>query len=126
MGGPSPDRVCPPAMPLTALTLGEMHVLGWQLRSHCGRCGVTQRVSLKVMVQVLGPDTIGWGRHPRCTVVSDGRFPCEGFVTFSARTAKGGSWTQLKAPSARDIEIWKTRRANRAYNAYRGYGPDGR
>lgn len=125
MGGPSPDRVCSPASPLTALTLGEMHTLGWQLRSHCGKCGAYQRVPLEVMIRVLGPDTIGWGRQPACTIVSEGVWACEGRVTYSARTTPGGSWVKLNAPSERDIVIWRTRRANRAYNAYRGRGPDG-
>lgn len=124
MGGPNPDRVNPPAMPLVAMTLGEMHAKGWTLRSQCRRCGVVLRVHLDVMVRILGPGAIGWGRSPPCPVIADNRFPCEGRLTYMARTGRAGSWTSLaRPPTPRELESWRHNRDNAAYNAYRGRDP---
>ncbi|WP_133149244.1 hypothetical protein [Caulobacter zeae] len=124
MGGPSPNRVSPPASPLAALTVTEMHAKRWTVRSRCRRCGLTLKVHLPSVIRVLGPDAVLWGRTFRCQRVDDG-FACAGDTGYTAQTIRHGSWVGLRAATAREIQLAHANRATAAYDAYRGREPTG-
>lgn len=96
-----------PPNPMTALTLAEMHLAGWEVRAKCNRCKVELRADLKAMIRVYGPDAIWWGRKPKCP-----GFDCAaGELVYSARAIPSGSWVLLtRAPDPRTVETWRARR----------------
>jgi len=112
MGTKAPDVLVAPPNAMTALTLAEMHVRGWELKATCNRCSTRLRVSLPAMIRTQGPDAIWWGQHPRCPGLE-----CEtGVPTYSARALRGGSWVATtSAPSAIDLAAHQKRTA-----AYKG------
>jgi hypothetical protein len=98
--------VSPPS-PATALTLAEMHVLGWELRASCNRCRAHLRVSLPALIRAQGPDAILWGKRPPCP-----GFEClAGVLTYSARAIPSGSWVVMaQEPSPAVVEAWRAKR----------------
>ena len=103
-----PDVIRKPPSPEEALTLAEIHVAGWIVRANCTRCGLAVRVSMGVMVATYGPDAVLWGRQPRCPRWD----PCDGRMTYSAASIKGGSWRSLRSPAPqRCLDLWKAKRA---------------
>lgn len=114
MGGRNPDYAATPVMPSVALTLAEMLVQGWALRTQCKRCGVVLKVHLPSAIAVLGAEAIPWGRAPRCQVVSDHQFHCDGRLTYLARSQPGTSWKPLHALTARELAIQRDNRVARA------------
>lgn len=114
MGGQNPDYAAPPVMPSVALTLAEMLVQGWALRTQCKRCGVTLKVHLPSAIAVLGAEAIPWGRAPRCQVVSDNRFFCDGRLTYLARTKPGTSWKPLGKLTDRELAVQRDNRIARS------------
>lgn len=107
MGHVNPDRQVSPPSPLTAMSLAEIHIAGWQLRASCGRCKTALRVNLPAMIRTHGPDAIIWGTRPHCP-----GWECDGGeLRYAARAIPSGSWVAMTtAPSQRDIEVWKTKR----------------
>jgi hypothetical protein len=94
MSTKSPDVLCPPPSPLTALTLAEMHVRRWELKASCNRCSTRLRVSLPAMIRTHGPDAVWWGQRPRCPGLE-----CEdGVLTYAARALPGGTWVAMAQP----------------------------
>lgn len=110
MGHTNPERLRMPPSPLTALTLAEMHIAQWELRGRCNRCKVDLRADLRALIRVYGPDTIWWGRKPKCP-----GFDCEtGVLTYRARAIRSGSWVAMTtAPSAQNVALWKANRYSR-------------
>jgi hypothetical protein len=109
MGSINPDRLSPPPGPELALTLAEMHVARWELRATCRRCSTVLRADVGVMIKAWGPDTVWWGRSPRCPV-----WECPGRLTYAARSVSGGTWRSMAEPApARLVEIWTAKRRGR-------------
>jgi hypothetical protein len=108
MGAKSPDILVPPPSPLTALTLAEMHVRGWQLKATCDRCPTKLRVSLPAMIRTYGPDAVWWGHKPRCPGLE-----CErGVLTYAARALRTGSWVAMSShPGKVELEAHRRRKA---------------
>lgn len=91
---------------MTALTLAEMHLAGWEVRASCNRCKVQLRADLKSMIRVYGPDAIWWGRKPKCP-----GFECAtGELSYSARAIPSGSWVSMtNPPDQRTVDLWKAK-----------------
>lgn len=116
MGGINPDRAVSPPSPLLGMTFGEAKARKWVVRSRCQRCGIVLRVNLDAVIATLGPEAIPWGRSPPCPVVSDNRFPCDGRMTYLARSTRHGSWsTMAKPPSKMELDFWRARSSGRSY-----------
>jgi len=107
MGARNPDRIAAPPSPMAALTLAEIHIVGWELRASCNRCRTSLRVSLPALIRAQGPDAILWGRRPPCP-----GFECTGGVlTYSARAIPSGSWVSMaQEPSSALVEAWRAKR----------------
>lgn len=106
MGSTSPDRVKFPPGPEQAMTLAEMHVAGWVLKATCSHCGVSLRADVGAMIKAWGPDTIWWGRTPRCPV-----WDCSGRLVYAARSISGGTWRSMREPvSQRLMDVWAAKR----------------
>lgn len=114
MSTKTPDVLVAPPSPLTALTLAEMHILRWELKAVCNRCGLKLRVSLHAMIRAQGPDALWWGQAPRCPGLE-----CEkGVLTYWARTLRGGSWVSLAQPPG-ELALAAYRNRRRGYSGPR-------
>lgn len=107
MGATNPDRLVSPPSPLTALTLAEIHLQGWELRASCNRCRTQLRVSVPALIRVQGPDVILWGKKPPCP-----GFECNsGVLTYSARAIPSGSWVAMTTPPGQHmLSTWTAKR----------------
>lgn len=112
MSTKKPDVLVTPPSAFTAVTLAEMHVLGWQLKAVCNRCDTKLRVSLPAMIRAYGPDAVWWGRRARCPGLD-----CEdGVLSYAARALRGGSWVGMnQAPGKLEFAAYGNRRPS-----YRG------
>jgi hypothetical protein len=110
MGARNPDRIVQPPSPMQAMTLAEMHVLGWELRAHCQRCGLSLRANVAALIKASGPDAIWWGVSPPCP-----GFDCrDGKLVYGARATPSGSWSSMaRPPDTRLVEAWKAKRRPR-------------
>lgn len=124
MGGQNPDYAATPVIPMVALTIAEMLVQGWAVRTQCKRCGIVQKVHLPSAIAVLGAEAILWGRSPPCQVVRDHRFPCGGRLTYLARTKPHATWSPLHKPSDRDLAICRDNRIAKVRHSRQGAEDD--
>ncbi|WP_165184788.1 hypothetical protein [Caulobacter soli] len=120
MGGQNPEYAATPVIPAAALTLAEMLVQGWALRTQCKKCGTVLKVHLPSAIAVLGAEAIPWGRTPPCQVVSDHRFPCEGRLTYLARTKPHTAWKPLHKVADRELAILRDNRIARVRHSRQG------
>lgn len=107
MGHRNPDRIDTPPSPLSAFSLAEIHLAGWEVRASCNRCRTSLRVSLPALIRAQGPDATVWGKHPPCP-----GFECNGGVlTYFARAIPSGSWVSMtQEPSPIIVSAWKAKR----------------
>ena len=93
MGTKSPARI-PLAMRRRGCeTVEQMQRAGWDVVSHCTRCGLVMRVNLRAVMKVAGPRLSLWNRKARCR-----RLGCLGFVEFQARAPGMEMHEALSAP----------------------------
>ncbi len=110
MGTKNPDVVVAPPSAMTALTLAEMHVRGWEVKAACSRCGIKLRISLPAMIRTHGPDAVWWGRKARCPGLE-----CQdGTLTYAARALRGGSWVSL-TPAPGELALAARQKRQRVY-----------
>jgi len=89
------------------MSLGEMHMRGWQLRGTCRSCGLELFLPLPELIRLHGPDAIGWGVEPRCR-----RWGCANRMKVWARSIKSGSWVCLsQRPDRETIKKWQEARS---------------
>lgn len=111
MGGPNPDTLAGPMIPMAALTLSEMAVRKWKLRARCPKCGLAVRVSVDALIRCHGAYAEWWGRHPPCPTVHDGGFFCEGKLTYYAQGAVRAAWVPLVVHDAGEVARIKAARS---------------
>lgn len=107
MGHRNRDRIAAPPSPLSALSLAEIHIAGWEVRASCNRCRTSLRVSLPALMRAQGPDVILWGKHSPCP-----GFECSGgALTYFARAIPSGSWASMaQEPSPNIVSAWRAKR----------------
>jgi hypothetical protein len=109
MSTKAPDVLTHPPSPMTALSLAEMHLKGWQLSARCKDCRINLRANLPMMIRAYGPDEIWWGKHPVCP-----SWECDGRLTYWARSITGGTWVTLgDAAPQRIVDIWLANKRRR-------------
>ena len=74
-------------------TVEAMRRQGWDVISHCQKCGLIMAVDLTRIIRLRGPDVSLWNRKARCR-----RMGCGGWVEFQAKAPGMIMHDPLSAP----------------------------